>query len=77
MADATIKAMLGAAGVKNIIQTNQRKAYGLDTYEEPNSGGDLAKKALSQTGMGNHYERIRLRKPDEKSSLKNRLKDKV
>jgi hypothetical protein len=77
MADATIKAMLGAAGVKNIIQTNQRKAYGLDTYEEPNSGGELSKKALSQTGMGNHYERIRLRKPDEKSLLKNRLKDKV
>ena len=77
MADATIKAMLGAAGVKNIIQTNQRKAYGLDTYEEPNSGGELSKKALSQTGMGNHYERIRLSKPDEKSLLKNRLKDRV
>lgn len=77
MADATIKAMLGAAGVKNIIQTNQRKSYGLDTYEEPNSGGDLAKKALSQTGMGNHYERIRLGKPDEKTLLRGRLKDKV
>lgn len=77
LAEFTIKAMLGAAGVKNIAQTNERKAYGLETYEEPNSGGELSKKALSQTGMGNHYERIRLRKPDEKSSLKNRLKDKV
>jgi len=77
LAEFTIKAMLNAAGVKNIAQTNERKAYGLETYEEPNSGGDLAKKALSQTGMGNHYERIRLRKPDEKSSLKNRLKDRV
>lgn len=77
MAEFTIKAMLNAAGVKNIIQTNQRKAYGLDTYEEPNSGGDLAKKALSQTGMGNHYERIRLGKPDEKAMLRDRLKDRV
>lgn len=77
MADATIKAMLGAAGVKNIIQTNERKSYGLETYEESMSSGDLSKKALSQTGMGNHYERIRLSKPDEKSLLKNRLKDKV
>lgn len=77
MAEFTIKAMLNAAGVKNIIQTNERKSYGLETYEEPNSGGDLAKKALSQTGMGNHYERIRLSKPDEKSLLKNRLKDSV
>ena len=77
LAEFTIKAMLNAAGVKNIAQTNERKAYGLEAYEEPNSGGELSKKALSQTGMGNHYERIRLRKPDEKSSLKNRLKDKV
>jgi hypothetical protein len=77
LAEFTIKAMLNAAGVKNIAQTNERKAYGLDTYEEPNSGGDLAKKALSQTGMGNHYERIRLGKPDEKMLLRGRLKDKV
>lgn len=77
MAEFTIKAMLSAAGVKNIVQANQRKSYGLDTYEEPNSGGDLAKKALSQTGMGNHYERIRLGKPDEKMLLRGRLKDKV
>ena len=74
LAEFTIKAMLNAAGVKNIAQTNERKAYGLETYEEPNSGGELSKKALSQTGMGNHYERIRLSKPDEKSLLKNRLK---
>lgn len=77
LAEFTIKAMLNAAGVKNIAQTNQRKAYGLDTYEEPNSGGDLAKRALSQTGMANHYERIRLGKPDEKAMLRDRLKDRV
>ena len=31
LAEFTIKAMLNAAGVKNIAQTNERKAYGLET----------------------------------------------
>lgn len=77
LADATIKSMFNVTLIKTNKQNNERKSYGLDTYEEPNSGGDLAKKALSQTGMGNHYERIRLGKPDEKATLRGRLKDKV
>lgn len=72
--DATIKAMLNIAGVKNIVQTNERKSYGLETYEEPNSGGDLSKKALSQEYMGNHYERIRLSKSNEREAMLERLK---
>lgn len=74
LADATIKSMFNVTLIKTNKQNNERKSYGLDTYEEPNSGGDLAKKALSQTGMGNHYERIRLGKPDEKTLLRGRLK---
>lgn len=77
LADATIKSMFNVTLIKTNKQNNERKSYGLDTYEEPNSGGDLAKKALSQTGMGNHYERIRLGKHDEKTLLRDRLKDKV
>jgi len=77
MIDISLKAMVNVALIKNYAQTNERKAYGLETYEEANSSGDLAKKALSQTGMGNHYERIRLGKPDEKAVLRDRLKDRV
>ena len=73
-AEFSIKAMLNAATVKNIIQTNQRKSYSLETYEEPNSTGNLAQKALSSKGMGNHYERIRLSKKDERERMKDKLK---
>jgi len=73
-AEFAIKAMLNAATTKNIIQTNERKSYGLDTYEEPNSTGNLAQKALSSKGMGNHYERIRLSKKDERERMKDKLK---
>ena len=74
LAEFTIKAMLNAAGVKNIAQTNERKAYGLETFEESTSSGELSKKAMSQTSMANHYERIRLSKPNEKQKMKDRLK---
>lgn len=74
LAEFTIKAMLNAAGVKNIAQTNERKSYGLETFEESTSSGELSKKAMSQTSMANHYERIRLSKPNEKQKMKDRLK---
>lgn len=75
LADATIKSLFNVTLIKTNKQNNERKAYGLDTYDEPNSGGDLAKKALSQTSMANHYERIRLAKPSEKELARSRLKD--
>ena len=74
LAEFTIKAMLNAAGVKNIAQTNERKSYGLETFEESTNSSELSKKALSQTAMANHYERIRLSKPNEKQKMKDRLK---
>lgn len=73
-AEFSIKAMLSAATVKNIIQTNQRKSYNLETYEESSQGGDLSKKALSQKGMGDFYERIRLAKKEERERMKDKLK---
>jgi len=74
LAEFTIKAMLNAAGVKNIAQTNERKSYGLETFEESTNSSELSKKAMSQTSMANHYERIRLSKPNEKQKMKDRLK---
>ena len=74
MIDISLKAMVNVALIKNYAQTNERKAYGLDTYEEPNSTGNLAQKALSSKGMGNHYERIRLSKKDERERMREKLK---
>ena len=31
MIDVSLKALLNASAIKNIIQTNERKSYGLDT----------------------------------------------
>lgn len=74
MIDVSLKALLNASAIKNIIQTNERKAYNLESYEEPNSTGNLAQKALSSKGMGNHYERIRLSKKDERERMRDKLK---
>lgn len=74
MIDVSLKALLNASAIKNIIQTNERKAYNLETYEEPSSTGNLAQKALSSKGMGNHYERIRLSKKEERERMKDKLK---
>ena len=74
MIDISLKAMVNVALIKNYAQTNERKSYGLDTYEEPNSTGNLAQKALSSKGMGNHYERIRLSKKDERERMREKLK---
>lgn len=74
MIDISLKAMVNVALIKNYAQTNERKSYGLDTYEEPNSTGNLAQKALSSKGMGNHYERIRLSKKEERERMKDKLK---
>jgi hypothetical protein len=74
MIDVSLKALLNASAIKNIIQTNERKAYSLETYEEPNSTGNLAQKALSSKGMGEHYERIRLSKKEERERMKDKLK---
>ena len=74
MIDISLKAMVNVAVIKNYAQTNERKAYGLETYEDTTSSGELSKKALSQTAMANHYERIRLSKPNEKQKMKDRLK---
>lgn len=74
MIDVSLKALLNASAIKNIIQTNERKSYNLETYEESSQGGDLSKKALSQKGMGNHYERIRLSKKDERERMREKLK---
>lgn len=74
MIDISLKAMVNVALIKNYAQTNERKSYGLDTYEEPNSTGNLAQKALSSKGMGNHYERIRLSKKEERERMRDKLK---
>jgi hypothetical protein len=74
MIDISLKAMVNVALIKNYAQTNERKAYGLDTYEEPSETGNLAQKALSSKGMGNHYERIRLSKKEERERMKDKLK---
>lgn len=74
MIDVSLKALLNASAIKNIIQANERKAYNLETYEEPSSTGNLAQKALSSKGMGNHYERIRLSKKDERERMRDKLK---
>jgi hypothetical protein len=74
MIDISLKAMVNVALIKNYAQTNERKSYGLETYEEPNSTGNLAQKALSSKGMGNHYERIRLSKKEERERMKDKLK---
>mgnify|MGYP000458669173 CR=1 FL=1 len=77
LANLAISTMLNASIVKTNKQNNERKAYGLDTYEEPNSGGDLAKKAMSQEYMAGHYERIRLSKVGEREAAINKLKEAV
>lgn len=74
MIDISLKAMVNVAVIKNYAQTNERKSYGLETFEESTNSGELSKKALSQTAMANHYERIRLSKPNEKQKMKDRLK---
>lgn len=74
MIDISLKAMVNVALIKNYAQTNERKSYGLETFEESTNSGELSKKALSQTAMANHYERIRLSKPNEKQKMKDRLK---
>lgn len=74
MIDISLKAMVNVALIKNYAQTNERKSYGLDTYEEPSETGNLAQKALSSKGMGNHYERIRLSKKDERERMRDKLK---
>lgn len=74
MIDISLKAMVNVALIKNYAQTNERKSYGLDTYEEPSETGNLAQKALSSKGMGNHYERIRLSKKDERERMREKLK---
>ena len=74
MIDVSLKALLNASAIKNIIQTNERKSYNLETYEEPNGTGNLAQKALSSKGMGNHYERIRLSKKDERERMRDKFK---
>lgn len=74
LADGTIKSMFNVSLIKTNKQNNERKAYGLDTYEEPSETGNLAQKALSSKGMGNHYERIRLSKKEERERMKDKLK---
>jgi len=74
MIDISLKAMVNVAVIKNYAQTNERKSYGLETFEESTNSSELSKKALSQTAMANHYERIRLSKPNEKQKMKDRLK---
>lgn len=74
LADGTIKSMFNVSLIKTNKQNNERKAYGLDTYEEPSETGNLAQKALSSKGMANHYERIRLSKKEERERMKDKLK---